>query len=219
MFNFKKESGTASPKLSAEAGQVSKLLLVLAVIVLVAAIITFLILRMAEKPAPPPITDDPNIPLSVYEQTLGDIRFVFLSAIDRGTVLRVSEVKNTSYSYSARENVTALAGGKFIQVSVGAQNMGRVNIEQRAWDIGNIIDSEAREYEPLERSVEAWLPENNFCGSLLKPAFDPAPCTKIYEVSKEATGLKVRVVSGQDNSPGSLSSKKTLSADIDLIVR
>jgi hypothetical protein len=34
----------------------------------------------------------------------------------------------------------------------------------------------------------------------LKPAFDPTPCVKIYEVSKKSTGFKIRVQTTIGNS-------------------
>ena len=64
-----------------------------------------------------------------------------------------------------------------------------------------------------------WLPNPNPCGERLQPAFDPTPCKKIYEVSKESTGLKVEVKTGKNNTATNLSSKKIDSFLIDLIVR
>lgn len=204
--------------LNKERGQASRLLLVLAVVVLVAAIITYLIMKMAEKPPAPPIPEGNVVPMPVYEQTLGNIRFVFQSALDRDGVLKVSEIKNTQFSYQRDNLLVSNPGAKFIQVTVGAKNMGTENTVQNAWDIENIVDSEGRNFVPLENyAANAWLPNPNLCGVLLKPAFDPTPCTKIYEVSKESTGLKIRVQTGKDNS--AISSGKVTSYLIDLIVK
>jgi len=105
-------------------------------------------------------------------------------------------------------------------VTIGAQNKGTANIEERSWDIENIVDSDGRNFVPLEGySVDPWLPISNFCGALLKPEFDPVPCTKMYEVSKKSAGLKIRVISGKDNSPNNLSSDNVDEAMIDLIVK
>ena len=41
----------------------------------------------------------PVIPQPVYEQTLGNIRFVFQSAIDRGNILRAANISNSQYTY------------------------------------------------------------------------------------------------------------------------
>ncbi len=204
-FKFKKSSG-----------QASKLLLVLAVVILVAVIITFLVLKMAEKPAAPVAPVVQTIPLPVYEKQLGNIDFIFESAIDRGQVLKASEILNNLYA-THRDYVIDNPGAKFIQVTIGAQNMGTMNTSQGAWIMQNIVDSKNREFVPLDGfNISPWLPTNNSCGELLKPAFDPTPCTKIYEVSKESAGLKVRVETGKDNSPSS-SKKDTFL--IDLIVK
>ncbi|MCX6719874.1 MAG: hypothetical protein NTV36_02090 [Candidatus Staskawiczbacteria bacterium] len=208
MFKFKKQ-----------AGQASRLLLVLAVISLVAVVIVYLVMKMAERPPKPAGPATVEIPMPVYEKQLGDIRFLFESSINRGRVLRASELINSQYSPQSTKDL--MTGEKFITVTIGAQNKGTTNTEQNAWDIENIVDSEGRNFVPLEAyAVGPWLPYPNLCGALLKPAFDPTPCTKIYEVSKEATGLKIRVKTGKDNnSASSLSSGKVDEVLIDLIVK
>ena len=210
MFKFNKLSG-----------QVSRLLLVLAIVVFVAVIITFLIIKMAEKPAQPVTPATPTVPLPVYEQVLGNMRFVFESAIDRGGTLKASEIKNPQYaSYSQKDLNVSNPGAKFIQVTVGAQNEGTMNIEQNSWGLENVIDSKGRNFVPLEGySIAPWLPTLNLCGGLLKPAFDPSPCTKIYEVSKESTGFKIRVETGKNNTANNFSSGKIDVYLLDLIVK
>lgn len=200
------------------AGQASKLLLVLAVIVLVAVIITFLIMKMAEKPPKPQEPTGPVVVTPVYERLLGNIRFIFVSAIDRGNALKVSDIKNPRYSSYQQKNFTTTE--KFIQVTVGAQNNGTENTENNAWGIGDIVDSQGRKFVALEGyNVSPWLPDPDLCGTLLKPAFDPTPCTKIYEVSKASTGFKIEVKTGKDNTANNFTSGKIDSALIDLIVR
>ena len=202
-------------------GQASRLLLVLAVVVFVAVIITYLIMRMAERPPSPNIPTDPIEPQPIYEVQLGNIVFNFQSALDRGGVLRTSEVINNIYASSYLKNLTiSNPGAKFIQVTIGAQNKGTQNTENGAWGIENIVDSEGRNFQPSEGyTVAPWLPNPDFCGTLLKPAFDPVPCVKIYEVSKESTDLKIRVITGVGNTSSSLSSGKIDSALIDLIIK
>jgi len=205
-------------RINKELGQASKLLLVLAVVVLVAAVIVYLVMKMAEKPPAPSPTPTDTAPLPVYEQALGNIRFVFESALDKGDVLKVSDVKNAQFSYQKQDLLVSNPGAKFIQVTAGAQNIGTKNTEQGAWDIENVVDSKGREFVPLAgHQVNPWLPSPNLCSTLLKPAFDPTPCTKIYEVSKESTGLKIRVETGVNN--GNISSGKVNSYLIDLIVK
>jgi hypothetical protein len=212
-MNINKSSGQYP-----QSGQASRLLLVLAIVVLVAVVITFLIMKMAERPAKPVTPVSPAVPMPIYEKQLGNIDFIFESAIDRGNVLKASEATNSQYaSYQQKDFVT---GAKFIQVTIGARNMGTGNTKQGAWDIENIVDSKNREFVPLEAyNVNPWLPNPNPCGALLKPAFDPTPCTKIYEVSKESEELKIRIETGKDNTPENMSSGKTDSFLIDLIVK
>lgn len=210
MFKFKKETG-----------QASRLLLVLAIIVLVAVIITYLIMKMAEKPPAPVNLPVNTVPLPVYEAQLGDIRFVFESALDKGNALKVSEIVNNQYNSSYQKDFPiGNPGAKFIKVTIGAQNKGTKNTEQGAWDIENIVDSKGRNFVPLDGyTISPWLPNPNLCGALLKPAFDPTPCIKIYEVSKESTGLKIRVKTGKENTANNLSTGKADALLIDLIIK
>ena len=216
MFKNKKNSNVAL-----QAGQVSKLLLLLAVIVLVAMVITYLIVNMAQKPVKPVVPTAPVIPMPVYEQTMGNIRFVFESAIDKGNSLKVSDILNKQYLSSTQKDFpVSNPGAKFIMVTIGAQNVGKMNTSQGAWDIKNIVDSEGRNFVPVDTfGINSWFPSINLCGALLKPAFDPTPCVKIYEVSKESTGLKVTVVTGKNNTSQDISSGKGETALIDLIVK
>jgi hypothetical protein len=217
MFKFKSSAGLPRHS-SAEAGQASRLLLVLAVVVLVAVIIVYLVMKMAEKPPAPPPPTGQEIILPVYEQVLGNIKFIYESALDKGNVLRASEIQNIQYISSTQKNLTT--GEKFIKVTIGAQNTGTKNIEQNSWGMGNIIDSEGRNFEPLEGyTISPWLPNPDLCGTLLKPAFAPTPCTKIYEVSKASTGFKINIMTGKDNLANNFSSNKSESALIDLIVK
>jgi hypothetical protein len=209
-------------KTNKESGQASRALLVLAIVVLVAVIIVYLIMRMAQKPPEPSISKT-AIPLPVYEQNLGNIRFVFESAIDWGNVLSASNIINSQYISSYSHNKDLLVdnpGAKFIQVTVGAQNVGTENTIQNAWEIENIVDSKGRNFVPLDiNQVNPWLPNPNLCGTLLKPAFDPTPCVRIYEVSKESTGLKIRVETGKNNTAVSSNTNGNLSFLLDLIVK
>ena len=204
-------------KFNKQAGQASRLLLVLAVVVFVAVIIVYLVMKMSEKPAAPVKPTTPTVALPVYEQTLGNIRFVFESALDKGDTLSASSATNTQYSsYSLQDLTVGNPGAKFIEVTVGAQNTGTLNTEQNSWDIENIVDSKGRNFIPIQGfTVAPWIPDPNLCGALLKPAFDPTPCTKIYEVSKASTGLKIMVEGYKNNQV----SGKMNSALVDLIVQ
>lgn len=169
-------------------GQASRTLLIIAIIVLVAVVITYSAMRYAEKkPAAP--SPGPTVPQPVYEATLGDIRFVFQEARDFGSTLKGSQSKNPQWQQDLKTTE------RFVKVTVGAQNKGKENTKHGGWDIENIVDSEGRNYVPAS-GVDSWLPEKNTCGELLKPEFAPTSCTKIYEVSKVSTGLKIRVKAG-----------------------
>lgn len=181
-------------KFNKSAGQASRLLLVLAIVVLVAVVITYLILKMTERPAPPDTTTTPDVVLPVYEQTLDNIRFVYQSSINRGDTLRAADVTKKPVSPSQKDLYIGNPGAKFIQVTVGAQNKGTENTGANSWNIENIVDSEGRNFIPETSNVSPWLPIPNLCGSILRPAFDPTSCTKIYQVSKESKGLKIRVI-------------------------
>ena len=178
-------------------------------------------MRMAQPPSRPIQTSEPTPEQPVYETKLGDIRFVFQSSIDKGNVLSASKVTNTQYAYSTLKDLVTTE--KFIQVTVGAQNKGFVNIESGAWDLGRIITADGRTFEPLEGyTINPWLPTSSSCKALLKPNFDPVPCTKIYEVSKDSAGLgniKVEVKTGTGNSPDNFSSGKFDLSLINLIIK
>lgn len=206
MFKFNKSSG-----------QVARLLLVLAVVVLVAIVITFLIIKMAEKPAKPVVVETEKVPVAVYEKKLGNIKFTFMSALDLGNTLKASDAVNSNYS--SKKDLTTTE--RFVEVTIGAQNLGTANTDQGAWDTGNVIDSDGRKFIAVDGYiVNQWLPEKNTCGVLLKPAFDPIPCIKIYEVSKLSKGLKIEVMTGQNNnSANDFSGGKRLIETIDLILK
>lgn len=203
-------------KINKSSGQVSRLLLVLAIVILVAGIITYLVIKMAERPPKPAGPATPTVELPVYDKTLGNVRFVFESARNLGNILRAAEAVNTVYATQKDLSTTE----KFIEVTIGAQNKGKANIEQGSWDMENIVDKDGREFIPMDAYiVNPWLPITDLCGDLLKPAFNPLPCTKIYEVAKGSTELKIRVKTGQDNTAGSFSAGKVDVFLIDLIVK
>ena len=193
-----------------ETGQASRLLLVLAIIILVAIVITYLVMRAAEKP-PKPVTNEPTVSQPAYEQSLGDIKFIFMQARDMGNVLKGTVSRNSSW----QKDLTTTE--KFIKVTIGAQNKGLVNIKEQVWNVGDIVDSDGRNFVPLQYNVDSWLPDPNLCGTLLKPEFEPAPCVKIYEVSRISKGLKIQVISLKKVGNEYPSDKKD-TALIDLIV-
>lgn len=200
-------------KYNKELGQVSRLLLVLAIIIFVAAIIVFVVLRATTAP-PKPTIKEPTVPKTVYDATLGDIKFTFQEARDVGKILFGLKSRFPDW----QKDLTTTE--KFIIVQIGAQNKGKENVPERVWNIENIIDSEGRNFVPLDNIADAWLPETNLCSALLKPEFAATPCIKIYEVSKISTGLKINVSAFKKESLPDYSSndKNKETVLIDLIV-
>lgn len=134
-----------------------------------------------------------------------------MQARDLGNVLKGSQSRNPSWQKDLPTTE------RFIKVTIGAQNKGLTNIKEQVWDIGNIVDSEGRNFTSSQYNVDSWLPDPNLCGALLKPDFEPASCVKIYEVSKVSKGLKIQVISLKKVGNEYPSDKKD-TALIDLIV-
>lgn len=197
-MKIKNKSGLPAEARRAEAGQVSRLLLVLAIVVLVAVAIVYLVIKAAERPLIPSAGEPINtIPQPVYETNLGNIKFVFIDSRDLGSVLTPAMAKKQTYGTTNSLKTTE----RFIIVTVGAQNKGKENIEAKSWDIGDIVDSEGRRFVALkDYTINNWIPDESSCGALLKPEFDPTPCIKIYEVSKISSGLKIVVTAGKDKN-------------------
>lgn len=175
-------------------GQIARTLLALAVIVLIALAIVYIVVSIT-KPKPPSQPVTPGEPNPVYEATIGDIRFLFLEATDMGSVLRGRNSRSPDWQKDLESTE------RFIEVTIGAQNIGKENTKDRIWEIGNIIDSEGRNYIPSGQEVSSWLPQyqDDLCGSILKPSFEPSSCKKIYEVAKVATGLKIQVIVSKES--------------------
>lgn len=204
MFKFNKSSG-----------QASKLLLILAIVVFIAGIMIYLVMKMATPALKPVSSATPKptaTPGPVYQKQLNDINFVFESAVNRGSLLSGSDIINSN-QFGAPQSVSADPGGSFLQVTIGAQNEGQANTAEGEWDIGNIVDSQGRNFIPMDNNVVgAWLSSQNACNVLLRPAFEPVLCTKIYQVSDKSTGLKITI---QNKQKG----KKATTSLLDLVVK
>ncbi len=177
-------------KSHSSSGKISTTLLVLGVMLLVLIIAVFVFLRInavrngANNPDVPAGPIEPEKP--VYEATLGDIRFVFQSAQDLGSVIQ------SQNSYQQELTTTE----RFIKVTIAGQNKGKIALDQGNWDVGNIIDSEGRIFSHINNQAYGFIPGENYCEVGLKPEFQPTPCIRLYEVSRESTGLKVQIISG-----------------------
>ena len=169
-----------------QSGQIAKTLLVLAIIVLIALVVAYIVVnRTKPKPQPTPGPEPEALP--VYENTIGNIRFLFLEATDLGSILLGKESRS-----DWQPDIKSTE--RFIKVMVGAQNIGKENTSEQIWTIGDIIDDEGRSYIASGDETRNWLPEKLLCGTILKPSFDPTPCIKIYEVANVAKNLKIKIL-------------------------
>jgi len=173
-----------------QSGQVAKLMLSLVIVCLIAIAIAYIVLRATTQPTPPPTLNEniEEVPKAVYENTINDIKITFQEAYNYGSVLYGSASNNPNY----QKNLETTE--KFISVTIGAQNKGKKDTTNGVWNLGNIIDSEGRNFIPNNYSANPWISKDNGCGDVLKPEFTPTSCTKIYEVSKVSQGLKVEVL-------------------------
>src|SRR3990167_8787867 len=194
-------------KFNSSKGAVSTVLIVLVIALMVLVIVLFLVVRSAMIKNASEVPEDETsneLPKPVYETTIADARFVFESAYDFGNILASRDVRLQPHLTTTE---------KFIKVTIGAQNKGKVNIPQTSWDVGNIVDSDGRNFVSINDKAYFWLPRPDLCGALLKPEFDPVPCIKYYEVSKASKDLKIQVFYTPVNT-----SKKQESL-VDLLVR
>ena len=171
-------------------GKIPKILLVF---VALAAIVVAIYIIVSRKPKVPvgnvSTTNGEEEPQPVYETAIGSIKFSLHEAVDIGDAL---ELEETVRPHRLREGI--FTREKFVEVSIAAENIGKDNIGEGYWNIMEVIDSEGRRFYPVSGS-EAWIRGDSLCGALLKPGFSPTICTKIYEVAKISSGLKVRIYS------------------------
>jgi hypothetical protein len=166
-------------------GQVPTKILVGVGVIIFLIIIVFVISKLSKKPPPPPPVEKKEEP--VYETTVGNVKFKLIEAKDRGNKLLASESKNPEY---IREDL--ITTDRFVEVTISVENIGKDNIPSNIWDMNELVDKEGRKFYS-EPQFNQWVLKESKCGEMLKPAFTPTPCTKIYEVANVATGLKVKV--------------------------
>lgn len=190
MKNFNKQQGRVCLQSSwrSQCGQVSRAILVIAGAILLIIIIAFLAIKIASSKkaqTAPASVQEIEPPKPVYETTIGDIKFILQSSMDLGNVLKPEKHQVYQKDLTTTE--------RFIKVVIGAQNKGKIQTDQYVWEIGNIIDSEGRNFIPITNKAYYFLPQPSLCGAILKPEFAPISCTMMYEVSKQSTGLKIEV--------------------------
>lgn len=173
-------------------GMIAQIILALAIIVLIALGIAFFAMRNAKK-TPVKTSADMNVPPPpVYDLTVNDIRFLSVGAVEEGNTLLGSQSKNP------RRQGDLTTTERYIKVTIGAQNVGKTDTRKGDWDLGSVVDSEGRIYDSVDASN--WITEQNSCGFILKPSFQPIFCIRYYEVARVARGLKLQVISGKGKS-------------------
>jgi len=176
--------------------KISEKFLILGGIVVVLMIVVVVIIITTSKPPSPPTSEELEEG-PVYEVVIGDIEFKLVEAKDRGGALEIPEGEE----YLMRRDTDLTTKEKFIEVTISAENIGKENIRIGSWDIKELINGKERHFD-YSQEASPWIPETSQCGTLLKPGFTPTLCTKIYEVAKVSTDLKVRVYSRQQTKTG-----------------
>jgi hypothetical protein len=202
-------------KFNSQAGSVVKIMLALVIACFVAILIAFIVIKSADRPVKPPVVDPDivKVPEAVYEATVNDIKITFQEAINFGSVLLGIN------SNSPKSQKDLLTTEKFIKITIGGQNKGKIDTPRNVWNLGNIIDSEGRNFIPNSHDANPWISKENGCGDILKPEFTPTACSRIYEVSKASSGLKVEVlVSKKDDDGVEYNSNEKDMILLDLIV-
>ena len=169
---------------NAQAGWVSRTLIILAIVILIAIAVVYFGTQLARKPAPAP--EETAEPEPVYETKIGDTRILFVTATNMGDTLYASEA-NRGYF----QDITTTE--KFIKVVIAAQNKGKTAIDMFSWGMNSIVDSEGRVYTDSSNKAYGFLPQPDTCGAALKPEFAPIACTRMFEVSRASTKLGVQV--------------------------
>jgi len=169
--------------------KISKKNLILVGAIGASVVILVVVFMTMMKPPPPPPEEEETGP--IYQVEINDVRFKLKEVKDRGNILKLSEGRDIR---PGRKDATTTE--RYIQVTIGAENIGTEETKHGGWNIGEIVDSEGRRFS-YDRYLDNWILETSECGKFLKPGFSPTYCTKIYEVAKVSTGLKVEVLVGR----------------------
>src|SRR3989338_5664845 len=133
-------------KFKNSSGAVSSILLVLAVLIVIVIIVVFVVIKINSNKGADTVNDSgqnpDEPPQPVYETTVEGIKFTLESAWDMGNIL-------VSNNQSFQPNIVTTE--KFIKVTIGAQNKGKINTTQSSWSIGNIVDSEGRNFVSIDQ--------------------------------------------------------------------
>jgi hypothetical protein len=165
------------------------LILAIIVIIIIALVVVATVLMSSREQEEAIEIVKEEIPEPVYEVVVGNIKFTFIEAKDRGSVLRCEE--RTSPPSNCRPQDNLETTDKFVEIEITAQNVGRDDLRKGSWSIEELVDSEGRMF--YSAGARRWVPEESQCGALLKPGFTPTSCTEIYAVAERSIGLKVKV--------------------------
>ena len=180
-------------RLFIQSGQASRIIIILAVVLLLAGVLVYFGIKYAKSGKNPTSTGGdqktaesvtPLVPKPVYEVQMGDIKISLLGAYNLG---------NSLYDSRSGYHQDVFTTDRFVMVTVQAQNKGKVDVAQGSWSLGAMIDSEQRVFNQIGDKASYFIPIPDMCGALLKPEFEPSRCTKIFEVSKVSKGLKVQI--------------------------
>ena len=175
-------------KYNTSSGEVSGIVIVLVIVVVIIAgvifgVIKFTANKKTEASKSNTVTQTVEKPKPVYDTTIGNVKFSLVSSDYIGRVIKAKS--------SYEKDVTTTE--QFVRVVIGAQNKGKSNLTQYSWDVGNIVDSEGRNFVSINDQAYSLLPKPDLCGAILKPEFTPTTCVKYYEVSNKSTNLKIVV--------------------------
>lgn len=115
---------------------------------------------------------------------VGEVGWQVISARDRGSILKASESRYASIAKNKE------AAGKFIEVTVEVENLGK---EMKSVSSLKLVDGQGREFTSAS-DVSEWIPEGKDLYILdnLNPNV-PQQFVDIYEVPEDALGLKLKV--------------------------
>lgn len=118
------------------------------------------------------------------EVEVGKAKWILLEVKDRDGILRGSE---SEFPLLTEDKTTT---GKFIEITLEVTNIG--TITETWWSDPTLVDDKDREFKPAD-DVYEWIPDEK--EALLKGLHPGVTCQFIwiYEVSKDTSGLKVKV--------------------------
>ena len=166
-------------------GKIPKWLLILGGIIVLIIVIAIAGGGGEKNEAPTSTSEETPTVYSINQDVrVGDIGWKLIDVKDYGNILKGSKSK---YPDWYEDKITT---GKFIGITLEVENLGT---EVKSMTSYEIIDDRGRKFRPAS-DVLAWIPEEKEL--ILFPTLNPnitKQFTEIYEVSADATGLKIKV--------------------------